>query len=125
MQRYTHLYAGQQRETIENLPDFVLQQDIAAMTGTYDCVGKNRAENNCPKTANQREKFRTNPNISCDAKTLGNTGLLAINNDKTALSYEKCPPALLGQKIGATVTRLNRYLMHFSTSSRIIAPNFR
>ena len=61
MSKYTHLYAGQQRETIENLPDFVVQQDATAMTGTYDYVAENRAEKNCPKTANQSEKFRTIP----------------------------------------------------------------
>ncbi len=53
MSRYTHLYTGQQRETIESLPDFVVKQDKAIMTGTFDCVAENQAKNYCPKTANQ------------------------------------------------------------------------
>ncbi len=61
MSKYTHLYAGQQRETIESLPDFTVQQDKAIKTGTYDCVAESHLKRNCPKTANQSEKFRTNP----------------------------------------------------------------
>jgi integrase len=38
LSKYTHLYAGQQRETIESLPDFIVKQDKAIMTGTFDCI---------------------------------------------------------------------------------------
>ncbi len=98
MSRYTHIYAGQQREAIESLPDFKVKQDKAAMTGTYDCVAENQAKTNCPKTANQSEKFRTNPNNSCNAETTRSTGLSEINSGKTALSEEKCRPSFLGEK---------------------------
>jgi hypothetical protein len=72
------------------------------MTGTYDCAEKNQVRIDCPKTANQSENFRTNQNNSCEVETSLNTGFGAINCNKTALSYGKCPPAFLGQKIGAT-----------------------
>ena len=102
MSKYTHLYAGQQRETIENLPDFVVQQDTAIKTGTYDYVAENRAEKNCPKTANQSEKIRTIPNNSSKVKTLGNNGLNEINCKETAFSSEEQRPPVSIRKIGAT-----------------------
>ena len=98
MSKYTHLYAGQQRETIESLPDFIVQQNAAAMTGTYDCVAENRAEKNCPKTANQSEKIRTIPNNSCKAETSQDSGLNAVNCKETAFPDEKCTPAFSAKK---------------------------
>ena len=47
LSKYSHIYAGQQRETIESLPDFVVKQDKAIMTGTFDCIAQNRADKNC------------------------------------------------------------------------------
>ncbi len=98
MSRYAHIYAGRQRDAIESLPDFVVESDAAAMTGTYDCV----AENYCPKTANQSERSRTNPNNSSGTKTTRNTGLNAMNCKETASLGEKHIPPFSTQKIGAT-----------------------
>jgi len=69
MSNYTHIYAGQQRETIENLPDFVIKQDAAAMTGTYDCAAKMCCLK-LPKNWQPKRKLRTIPNNSCEVKTL-------------------------------------------------------
>ena len=102
MSKYTHLYAGQQRETIESLPDFIVQQNAAAMTGTYDCVAENRAEKNCPKTANQSEKIRTIPNNPSKVKTKRNTDFNAVNCKETALLGDKHRPPFSTAKIGAT-----------------------
>ena len=102
MQRYTHLYAGQQRETIESLPDFVVQQDVSAMTGTYDCVGENRAKNNCPKTAHQGSRKLSKVDNSYDGRTSRNMGLDGKNSRETAFIHGKNAPAFSGQKIGAT-----------------------
>ena len=77
MSKYTHLYAGQQRGAVESLPDFIVQKEAVAKTGTDDKV---MPEKNCPKTANQSEKFRTNPNNYCDAETLRNADLDASNH---------------------------------------------
>lgn len=57
MSKYTHLYAGQQREIVESLPDFVVQQYRAVMTGTYDCVEENRAEKKLPKNCQPKRKI--------------------------------------------------------------------
>ena len=102
MSRYAHLYAGQQRETIENLPDFVVQQESAAMTGTYDCVGENQGKIYCPKTAQTSEKFPTKSNTSYDVQPSRNSGFNATNSKETAFLYAKTPPAFSGQKIGET-----------------------
>jgi integrase len=102
LSKYTHLYAGQLKATIENLPDFVVEQDEAIMTGTYDCVAENRAEKNCPKTANQSEKSRTIPNNSNKIKTERNTGFNALNCKETAFSSENVTPSFPIRKIGAT-----------------------
>ena len=102
LNKYSHLYAGQQRETIESLPDFIVQQDRAIKTGTYDCIAENQAKKNCPKTANQSENIRTIPNKSCNAKTIRNTGFGAVNCKETPFLDEKYPPPFSGQKIGAT-----------------------
>ena len=102
MSKYTHLYAGRQRETIENLPDFVVPQNTAIKTGTYDLVTENQSKNYCPKTANQSEKNRTIPNNSSKVKTLGNNGLNEIHCKETALSEGKQRPLFLESKIGET-----------------------
>ena len=102
LSKYTHLYAGQLKATIENLPDFVVKQDEAIMTGTYDCIAENKAEKNCPKTANQSEKSRTIPNNSSRIKTKTNTGFNALNCKETAFSSENVTPSFSMEKIGAT-----------------------
>ncbi|MBN2455408.1 MAG: tyrosine-type recombinase/integrase [Sedimentisphaerales bacterium] len=102
MSKYTHLYAGQQRGTIERLPDFTVQQDKAIKTGTYDYVSKNQTKEYCLKTANQSEKFRTNPNNSCNVKTTRNTALNTVNRKEVPFSGDESIPPFLTQKIGAT-----------------------
>ncbi|MHC4727362.1 MAG: tyrosine-type recombinase/integrase, partial [Planctomycetota bacterium] len=102
LSRYSHLYAGQKRETIESLPDFVIKRDKAIMTGTYDCVTENQEKNNCPKTANQSEKSRTLPNNSNKIKTKRTSGFNALNSKETAFSGGKHIPPFSTEKIGAT-----------------------
>ena len=98
LSKYSHLYAGQQRDTIESLPDFVIQPDKAAMTGTYDSIAENRAEQNCPQTANQSVKSRTNPNNYSKDKTSRNRGFNALNRKETSLSSMKHTPSFSTHK---------------------------
>lgn len=103
LSRYSHIYAGQQRETIESLPDFVVNQNKAVMTGTYDIAEqtnteKNLPSKNCPKTANQRDKNRTILDNSCMIGTKGNSGFDGLNNEKPAFSGEKVTPSFSGRK---------------------------
>ncbi len=98
LSRYSHIYAGQQRDTIESLPDFIVKQDKAIMTGTDDCIAENRTIQNCPKTANQSEKGRTIPNNSNDNKSKGNSGFNMLNCKKTTFSGKKVTPSISAEK---------------------------
>jgi len=98
MSKYTHIYAGQQRETIENLPDFIVHQDKAAKTGTNDCITENQSKIYCPKTAHENENLRTIPNNSSGAITLGNSGFEALNIKETAFSGNERRPAFSAEK---------------------------
>lgn len=98
LSKYTHLYAGQQRETIESLPDFIVKQDKAIMTGTDNCIAENQAKNHCPKTAHQSSKSLTKPNNSCNAGTLRNSGFNALNRKETPFSERECIPAFSAGK---------------------------
>ena len=100
MSKYTHLYAGQQRETIENLPDFIVKQDKAIKTGTDDCIAENQAKIYCPKTAHQSEKSRTIPNNSSRVRTSGNNSFNALNRKETAFLNNKRRPAFSAEKSG-------------------------
>ena len=100
MQKYTHLYTGQQRQTIENLPDFIVHQDKAAKTGTDDCIAENQSKIYCPKTAHQSENLRTIPNNSSGAITSGNSGFGLLNHKETAFSNNECRPAFSAKKSG-------------------------
>jgi len=100
MSKYTHLYAGQQRETIEKLPDFVVQQDKAIMTGTDNCIVENQAKIYCPKTAHESEKSRTIPNNSCNAGALRNSGFEPLNRKETPFSERESRPLFSGEKSG-------------------------
>jgi hypothetical protein len=98
LSRYSHLYAGQQRETIESLPDFVIEQNKAIMTGTYDSIEENQGKKKCPKTDNQGVKSCTIPNNSNTFKTTRNSGSNAFNSEKTAFSGRKRTPSFSANK---------------------------
>ncbi len=93
LSKYTHLYAGQQRETIESLPDFIVKQAEAIKTGTDDCIAENQAKIYCPKTAHEGKKSLTIPNNSCNDGTLRNSGLDALKCKETPFSERECTPA--------------------------------
>jgi hypothetical protein len=97
--KYTHLYAGQQRETIESLPNFEVKVKQKSKTGTDDCVG-NWSKENCPKSANQSEKIRTISNNSCKGEALGTDSFNAVNCNKTASSSGEYRPQFSGKKSG-------------------------
>jgi len=100
LQKYSHLYAGQQRETIESLPDFQIQQVEAVKTGTDDCVVKtdeNLLLKNCPKTANRPVNNRTIPNNSQNDKMIEKGHFEAIEGQIAAFSGEKLTPLILGE----------------------------
>jgi len=96
MAKYTHLFSGQQRETIENLPDFIIHQDKAAKTGTDDCI----AENHCPKTAHESANDSKNPLNSCNTIMVQNSGFNAINCKELPFSGNKSILAFSAEKSG-------------------------
>jgi len=93
LSKYTHLYAGQQRETIESLPDFIVKQTEAIKTGTDDCIAENKSKIYCPKTAHEGYKSLTNPNNSSGVITSRNSGFEALNRKETPFSERECTPA--------------------------------
>ena len=100
LSKYTHLYAGQQRQTMESMPDFIVKQDKAIMTGTDNCITENQAKNHCPKTAHQSSKGLTNPNNSSGVITSLNSGFEALNRKETPFSKRECTPAFSAEKSG-------------------------
>ena len=100
LSKYSHIYAGQSRQTIENLPDFIVKQDKAIMTGTDDCVIKNQTKKHCPKTAHESEKSRTIPNNSSRGRSLRNSGFDVLNRKETAFSGRESRPAFSAGKSG-------------------------
>ena len=97
LSKYTHIYTGQARQTIENLPDFIIKQDKAVKTGTFDTV-ENQAKNHCPKTAHQSEKSGTIPNNFSDTIHSGNSSFNALNRKETPFSKIECTPAFSAEK---------------------------
>jgi len=99
LRKYSHLYAGQQRETIESLPDFLIQQAEAVKTGTDDCNVK-IDEKKSPNPANQGENIRAISNYSQNAEMIGKGYFEAIEDQKSAFSGEKVTPLFSANKSG-------------------------
>ncbi len=98
LQKYSHLYAGQQRETIESLPDFQIQQAEAVKTGTDDReIAQNLLPKNCQNSANRPENNRTIPNNSKNAEMIGKGHFEAIEGQIAAFSGEKLTPLISGE----------------------------
>ena len=102
LSKYTHLYAGQSRQTIENLPDFVVKQDKAVMTGTDQQPIENQTKNHWPKTAHENTKDLTKPDNISNAIVLRNGNFNGINSKEMAFLESKCTPSFSNARIGAT-----------------------
>ena len=126
LSKYSHLYAGQQRETIESLPNFIFQQAKFIKTGTDDCVaaeppktGENVLSKNCPKSANQSEKKRTIRNDLGMAITLRNRALDALKRRESPFLSEKQIPAFLDKQSGRQDLNLRPLAPHASALAKL------
>jgi hypothetical protein len=96
-------YAGQQRQTMESMPDFIVKPAEAIKTGTDDCA----TENHCPKTAHQSERKSAIPNNFSGAIVSENSGFDSLNLKENGLLKVKKGFAFLEKKQGKQVQVLS------------------
>ena len=105
LQKYTHLYAGEKRNTIESLPTFEIKMKLK--TGTDDCIANNTEANRTDNTRKVFPQFSHKP-IQGDTKgnntdvaiMQGNGSFDALNCKESAFSAQKDKPDFRYEKSG-------------------------